>query len=294
MASLVLNVPYGGVFMPPAVIKHLGFATEELGWENFRLADPLLLQVLTQASQGTTLNGSLGEKVIPKRTLISYRFSPLVADPLGTLAQELGDKEATGPSFISLSTMGKPISPWKDQEGEFIIKKSVEPYLAELENSCRKGLEEDTLVLLISFRSYASKPWNYENERRYPRPQIAIGTHSEKKSPKGLAEFLGKTFKVFNFWPELNWPHKGAFLPQDLLALPRLFAVNISFRKDLYMNEQTGKLAPSAESFTRVLMTIFSLLDQELDTVIKIRKRRKYPPKPPKAPSNVIKLKNED
>jgi hypothetical protein len=190
--------------------------------------------------------------------------------------------------------MGKPFVPWKEDQGEFIFQKSAIPYLIELVTKCREHLDESSLVLLINFRSYASKPWNYENERRYPRPQLSIGTHSEKKSPKGLAEFLGKTFKVFNFWPELGWPHKGAFLPSELAAFPRLFVVNLSFRRDLYMNEETGKLSKGSESLTRVLMTVFSLLEQELDSVIKIRQRRKNPPKAPKPVSNVIKMKGND
>jgi hypothetical protein len=38
----------------------------------------------------------------------------------------------------------------------------------------------------------------------------------------------------------------------------------------------------------RILKTAFNLMEQELDTVIKVRKLRKYPPKPP---SSVIKAK---
>jgi hypothetical protein len=62
---------------------------------------------------------------------------------------------------------------------------------------------------------------------------------------------------------------------------PRLLALGASFRRDLYMDESTGRLTSGHMSFVRVLRTVFSLLEEELETVVKIRFRRKHPPKPP-------------
>jgi hypothetical protein len=274
--------------MPPAVAKRLALKTEELGWENFRLADPCLLQVVSKASEESVIKGKIGEKTLPKRTLVSYSFSPLVSDPLGLLASELGEATVANPAFLTKSTMGNPLNTWKPEEEELILKKSSLPYLAEIKERCQELLDKDTLVLLLNIRSFATRPWNYEINRKFPRPQLNIGTLDESKTPQGLASFIGKTFKIFNFWPELNWPHTGTYVPPELIDSPRLLAVSLSFRRDLYMNESTGRLDKGANSLIRILKTVFGLLEQELNQVIKIRHRRKNPPKPP---SMVIKAK---
>jgi hypothetical protein len=228
----------------------------------------------------------LPDKQYRPRPLISYSFSPLVADPIGFLALELGNGELSSPAFLNQSSFGKPLPNWTKEEQNFILSKSALPFLNELKEKCHSLLQQDNLVLLITLRSFPSKPWNFENNRRYPRPQLNIGILNETKTPGGLASFIGKTFRVFNFWPELNWPHPGAYLPQELFQSPRLFACGLSFRRDLYMDESTGRLHSGAESLARVLKSVFALLEEELENVVEIRIRRKYPPKPP---SNVIK-----
>jgi hypothetical protein len=277
-----VNVPYGGLFLPPALLKRLELKPDELGWENYRLADPCLLNVAARACSPGRLEGALGEKEFPARALVSYSFSPLVADPLGFLASEMeGEEPVPGPAVLPKSSGGKPLRPWAPEEREVIFRKSALPYLAEIRDRCRERLDRDSLVLVLTLRSYAGKPWNYEKERRYPRPQLNIGRLDERKTPKGLGEFLGRTFKTFNLWPELDWPHRSAYAPPELSASPRLLCCSLSFRRDLYMDEATGKLSAGAEPLVRILRTVFGLLEEQLETVIKVRYRRKHPPKPP-------------
>ena len=291
MASLILNIPYGGLQMPPMVQKRLALNTEELGWEHFRLTDPCLLKAVSEAAGGAVLKGFLGSKPIPERTLVAYRYSPLVSDPLGFLAASLSGGEPRSPEFIRTGSSGKDFQPWSPEERETVLKNSALPYLSEIKDKCLELLGSDTLVLLLTLRSFSSKPWNYEADRRYPRPQVSIGSGDEQKTPSGLASFIGRTFRTFGMWPELNWPHSGAWAPEGLQRLPRLFAANLSFRRDLFMDEAAGRLSPNYESFVRILRTIFTLLEEELETVVKIRWRRKHPPKPP---SMVIKSGKND
>jgi hypothetical protein len=314
LASIVVNVPYGGLFMPPAILKRLPLKPEELGWEHFRLADPCLLNVLARACEPATLEGRLGTKALPRRTLVSYAFSPLVADPLGFLAAEVAagaggaarkvggppgegggrggapeaggggpspDPPPAGPAVIPVTTSGGPLFGWTEEEKAVVFRKSALPYLAEIRDRVRERLDRDSLVLLLTVRSYAGKPWNYERERRYPRPQLNIGSLDGWRTPIGLAEFIGRTFKTFGLWPELDWPHRSAYAPPELAGSRRLFCCSASFRRDLYMDEATGRLSAGFEGLVRILRTVFSLLEEELEQVVKVRYRRRHPPKPP-------------
>jgi hypothetical protein len=267
--------------MPKGVQKRLNLKPEELGWENFRLTDPCLLELITKAAQGGELTGFLGKKSLPQRDLVAYRYSPLVSDPLGYLSAQLQNGDKGSPQFIRTSTQGQDFPSLSPEEEDLILKKSSLSYLSELRDACVKALDTGTLVLLLTLRSYSSRPWNYETDRRYPRPQLCIGGNVEERTPHGLASFIGRTFRIFNFWPELNWPHDSAFVPEGLRNQPRLFAACLSFRRDLYMDEKTGRLAPGHSSLIRILRTVFSLLEEELESVLRIRYRRKHPPKPP-------------
>ncbi|MDR2200136.1 MAG: N-formylglutamate amidohydrolase [Deltaproteobacteria bacterium] len=280
LASLVLNVPYGGVFVPPLVERRLGLSLEEIGWENFRLADPCLLQVIGAAAEKGVVKGFLGEKSLPERRLVAYKYSPLVADPLGFLSGALNGTEEGG-RFINRGSTGKDFPPWPPEAEAGILKKSALPYLEELKKASLELLDRDTLVLILTLRSYSSRPWDYESDRRYPRPQVCVGSAGDGKSPAGLLSFIGRAFRTFNIWPEPDWPHRGVHVPESLGESPRLFAAALSFRRDLYMDESTGRLIKGYGSLVRVLRTIFSLLEEELETVLKIRYRRKHPPKPP-------------
>jgi hypothetical protein len=177
LSSLVLNVPYGGLFTPPAVQKRLELTTEQLGWEHFRLADPCLLKVVEEAAKEAVVEGFLGKKPLRERTLAASAFSPLVSDPLGFLAEALSTEAERGerPQFIPRTTDGRDYKPWTPEEAQTILKRSAQPYLEDILDKCRGRLEEDSLVLLLTIRSYSSRPWNYETERRYPRPQVCVG-----------------------------------------------------------------------------------------------------------------------
>ncbi|MDR1036074.1 MAG: N-formylglutamate amidohydrolase [Deltaproteobacteria bacterium] len=186
-----------------------------------------------------------------------------------------------GPAIISRSTGDRPLFDWTDPERETILRKSAVPYLAEIRDRCGELLDRGSLVLLLTARSFASAPWDYESDRRYPRPQLGIGAMDGKRTPRGLAEFIGRTFKAFGLWPELDRPHRGAWAPPEHAGSPRLLCCTVSFRRDLYMDERTGRLLEGAGALSRVLRTVFGLLEDELDQVVKVRYRRRHPPKPP-------------
>jgi hypothetical protein len=289
LATLVITVPYGGLSMPPMVRRRLSLSPEELGWENFRLADPCLLRVASEAAAGAILEGSLGKKEIPPRPLVRYGFSPLVSDPMGFLASPQDRDQHGRPGFIAHAASGRPFAPWGPDELRAIQERSSLPYLREIEDSCLKCLAEGTLVLLLTLRSFPSRPQPKDPDRRYPRPQVSVGGHDGAKTPGGLASFIGRALRALGLWPELGWPLPGAYVPEGLRGHPRLFAAGLSFRRDLYMDETCGRLLPGHGALVRLLRTLFSLLEEELETVLRIRYLRRHPPKPP---SMVIKSGN--
>jgi hypothetical protein len=282
VAGLVINVPYGALAIPPAVQKRLPLDQSDIRGEHWRLCDPFLLEIFKQASQGDAKRGPW--------PLVSFPWSPLVADPLGLIAVELGQarQDHRGPALLTKTTTDKAMPEWGESDRKFLMEKTVAPYAADLEAKCLAQLKDQHLVALITVRSFGSEPQTFERDRRRPRPQITLGA-SDDHTPDGLPILAGEIFRTLGFWPQLNWPVSGAVVPRELRGQPRLKALGLYLRRDLYLDERTGRLKENHEAVTRVLRTFFSLLCQELDRVAKIRIQRAFPPQ---QSSNIIKAHN--
>jgi hypothetical protein len=277
LAGVIVNVPYGGLALPPPILKRLGLGDDALRREHWRLTDPFLLDLARRSVQED------GKR--PERPLTAYRWSPLAADPLGLLAMELGQAEAPGPALLTRDTEGTLLPGWSEAERVLIFERTASPYLAEVEQACQEMLDRENLAALVTMRSYPSSPQKHEPDRRRPRPQVALGSDGDC-TPEGLAKLAGTIFRALGWWPQLNWPLVGAAIPPTLSGRPRLKALGLFLRRDLYLDERTGHGLPSVDGAVRVLKTFFSLLAQELDRVAKVKLLRAFPHK---APSNVIK-----
>ncbi|MDR2442714.1 MAG: N-formylglutamate amidohydrolase [Deltaproteobacteria bacterium] len=278
MASLVITVPYGATFVPGPISRRLGLTDgRDLGREHWYLTDPIILNLAAKMLYR-------GQDK-PPRPFVPFRFSPLVIDPLGLLSSELSGSQPNGPNFLSNFTTGAKFPVYSEDERQIIINQAVKPYFEQLEAACSNELANNNLVALITLRSFATVPQPHERDRRLPRPQVSLGSNSQH-SPEGLVTLAGTIFRALGLWPQLNWPLISADPPGPLAAQVRLKTLSLGLRRDLYMDEKTGKLKDTAEGLVRVLSIFFDLLEQELDRVANIRLRRAFPPK---KPSNIIK-----
>jgi hypothetical protein len=288
-------VPYGSPFLPKAIHKRLTLTEEDLRWENWRLTDPFLLELVRQAvhpeykvpplSRDLVKRDQNAPHALPTSVVINYPYSPLVADPLGLVARELGQTEALGPFILHSGSLAKTLPVWTPSEREFILTQCVKPYFQSLEEAARSLLAQEPLVLIVTIRFFPGRPFKHDHKET-PRPQVNLGFFAEKGSPKGLITLAGHIFRRFGLWTELDYPLAGTWIPPDLAAHPRLKTLGLALRRDLYLDENLAKVKPSAGSLTRVLRAFFVLLGQELDRVYQVRLLRAFPPKPP---SNVIK-----
>jgi hypothetical protein len=257
--------------MPQAVVRRLGLSPEDLRREHWRLTDPHLLEIAAPALD----RGPSG----PSRPLVAYKYSPLVADPMGLLFAEMGLGEPSAPAFLSRDTAGKPLPGWSEADRALIAERSVAPWLAELEEACRGQLQSESLAALVTLRSFSTDPGLHEKDRRRPRPQICLGA-SASHTPEGLAFLAGTIFRALGLWPQLGWPLAAAEPPPALAALGRLKVLSLGLRRDLYLDERTGRIKEDGRAaLARVLRIFFNLLAQELDRVAQLRLRRAFPPK---------------
>jgi hypothetical protein len=297
LAGLILNAPYGFPFLPKAIHKRLSLTPEDLRWENWRLTDPFLLDLVQKAvqpeGQTSPLSRDLVKKdqnsphALPTSLVVSYPYSPLVADPLGLIARELGQTETLGPFILTHGSLEKSLPVWSESEREFIFSRCVKPYFQSLEDAAKTLLATEPLVLIVTIRFFAARPFKLDH-RENPRPQVNLGFFEESASPKGLIALAGHIFRRFGLWTELDYPLVGSWIPDSLVGKPRIKTLGLALRRDLYLDETLATVKPAAGSLIRILRAFFVLLGQELDRVYQARLLRAFPPKPP---SNVIKAK---
>ncbi len=272
MTGIVINLPYGSGTVPPALLKRLPFSGDEWRLEHWRLIDPHLAALVREAS----VYQRRSKKI--RRQVVDYPVSPLVADPWGLWAEELGESASPagpppGPAIIPRSTSGKSIA-WREKDRELIFGRTVWPFYGRLEKAVEEALIDSPLVLVLTIRSFSSIPFKFEKNQKYPRPQVSITTDL-RATPEGLARLAGNSFQAFRWWPERNWPYpRGACFTPVLRKRPRVKALGLGLNRNLYMDEKSGRLFSGAKGVVRVLTSVFNLLDQELARVARVRIER--------------------
>lgn len=281
MSGVVINLPYAGSSLPPAVASRLGLTPDELRLEHWRLTDPILADIVRKAAL-IERRGRAAE-----RPLIINGWSPLTADPWGLWAAELAAAEgqdfrpedlAGRPAILPCTTAGQAIK-WNGKDLEIILSRSAYPFHEQIEQAARDFLACAPLVLIVTVRSFTSMPLGFEASKKYPRPQVCVST-SPGLTPGGLAGLAGNTFRICRWWPELNWPHRfGACVPRGLVGSPRVRSLGLSLSRSLYMDERSGRKKETADGISRVLATLFNLFDEELVRVAGLRLNRMIKPK---------------
>ncbi|MDR2947469.1 MAG: N-formylglutamate amidohydrolase, partial [Candidatus Adiutrix sp.] len=219
MPGIIINLPYTAGNVPPPLAKRLELSPEDWQLEHWRLIDPHLARVVREAAVSKGRDG-----VEAARPVIAYPFSPVVADPWGLWAAELGQAGPPSPprpDILPKTTAGRALQ-WSPRDRELIFGRTVLPFYQQIEEAAARLLADSPLVLILTLRSHGSHPLKFEVSHQYPRPQVAVGS-TAGLTPEGLANLAGNTFRAFRWWPELNWPHGGGdCLPPALAGRPRV------------------------------------------------------------------------
>lgn len=128
-------------------------------------------------------------------------------------------------------------------EKEQLLRRYYDPHHAELEERVAATLTAYGRALIIDCHSYPSQPLKYERCAGLPesRPEVCIGT-DDFHTPKVLSDGLMSAFNDQGFDVQLNRPFAGAMVPTSRYRTDsRVFAVMIEVRRDLYLEEQTGR-----------------------------------------------------
>ena len=135
----------------------------------------------------------------------------------------------------------------KPSEREALLDRYYRPYRKELTAAVRPPQRikyrptEKGSSLIIDAHSFPSQALPYEKNRSLRRPEICIGTDSFH-TPDYLRTIAVNLFTDAGFKVALDEPFGGSLVPAAFYQRePRVSTVMVEVRRDLYMNELTGK-----------------------------------------------------
>lgn len=114
-------------------------------------------------------------------------------------------------------------------------------------------------AVIIDVHSYPTAPLPYELHGSGPRPPICLGTDAFHTPPELLAQ-AEKAFAGFG-GTGINSPFAGTYVPLKHYGTdPRVSALVIEIRRDVYMSEPGGPAGPGLTALASALATLVAAL----------------------------------
>ncbi|MDX1605362.1 MAG: N-formylglutamate amidohydrolase [Candidatus Competibacterales bacterium] len=193
----------------------------------------------------------------PERDIV-FPVSPLVIDAIGP---EDGHGDAGAGVIPTRAQDGRPLrQPPTDATREFLLARYYRPHHERLTGLIERDLGRYGQALLLNGHSFASQPFPGETDPRPHRPEICIGTDAFH-TPEVLRDKAVRAFLEQGFVIALDRPLAGTFVPFRYRQRDRrVAALTIGVRRDLYMDETTGRQRVDFDAFLARLAAILGRL----------------------------------
>lgn len=245
----IVHVPHNSTEIPEAVRDQFILSDLELQNELLKMTDHHTLELFTRS--------------LPTEQVVEAKVSRLVVDVerFEDDAQEVMTARGMGVIYTKRHD-GQPMRRnVSNDEREQLLAEWYRPHHLALTAVVDKSIQRYGKALVIDAHSFPLLPLPYELDHKASRPEICIGAdefHTPERLLNAMADsFIGAGFKV-----GINTPFSGAIVPASHYQLdPRVLAVMIEVRRDLYMNEETG--LPSTD-FGRIATEIQACISSSI------------------------------
>lgn len=241
---MILHIPHASVIIPPD--ERASLVPDDRALER---------ELLTSTDWFTDeLFAFAGER------RVVFPVSRLVVDPERFVDDEAEPMAARGRGVIYTRTVeGAPLRhPLSAKDRERLLDTYYRPHHRRFEDAVSGELEREGRVLIVDCHSFPSVPTLIDQHRDPPvRPQFCLGTddyHTPEKLTKRARDYLTKC----GYEVAINIPFSGTIVPLSRYRRdPRVQSIMIEVRRDLYIDEKTGK---KNLRYKQVRQTIVKLL----------------------------------
>ena len=242
---LVVHVPHSATNIPPDVRETLCLDEHVLqrellcltDWYTDRLFSPVL-----------DLGG----------TLFVNRLSRLVFDPerFPDDRQEVMAAKGMGAVYTRTSDGRALRKPMSREQRTSLMEVYFNPYATAFADLVSQVLDRHGRCLILDGHSFPSVPLPCELDQQPDRPGICLGT-DEFHTPESLISGIRNICEAHGLYADLDRPFSGTYVPlQYWRADARVNSVMIEIRRDLYMDEWTGKEMAGLDHIRKLVLKI--------------------------------------
>ncbi|GAB2447109.1 N-formylglutamate amidohydrolase [Nocardia tengchongensis] len=244
-SPVVLHVPHSARAIPARVRAELLLDDRALERE---------LDAITDAH--TARLAAVAAEVSPTRPWqFVNRLSRLVVDP-ERFPDEREEMLAAGMGAVYTATTDRMALRRPDFDPAPLLDRYFHPYALAMTDLVAERLSAVGRVLIIDVHSYPAQRLPYELHGDGPRPPICLGVDAFH-TPPDLVEHAAGVFADFGVG--VNSPFAGAYVPLDFYGRePRVTALMVEIRRDLYMAEPGGPAGPGLDRLAAVLAALIA------------------------------------
>jgi N-formylglutamate deformylase len=226
---LVIHVPHASTHIPADIRRTFQLDDAELERELLALTDHYVDEIVAPLA-------TLGA------TIIRHQVSRLVCDP--ERYPHDPDECMAGIGMGAVYTMTseshrlRPAG-WTASDRETVMQTQYWPHTNAMTAAVTATLALHDKCYILDAHSFPTSPLSFEDPS-LPRPQICLG-HNRSNTLDPWLELWEHESRSRHFTVTRNTPFAGSYIPLPYLNDFRVQTMMIEFRRDLYMNEATGK-----------------------------------------------------
>lgn len=229
---IVFHLPHDATDIPSEVRDQFVLSNEQLRFEVLKMTDHHTLALYAgDVPAQQIVRAPVSRLVVDMERFTDDAHEPMAARGMGVVYQKT---HAQTPLRRSLN----------EGERSALLSRWYYPHHAALYRAVERSLSAFGRCTVLDCHSYPEHALTYEVDQTAVRPQICIGTDAFH-TPPALATEMVHAFRGAGLTVALNTPFSGALVPLAYYAKePRVSAVMIEVRRDLYMDEASAAPLP--------------------------------------------------
>ncbi|MEU8675093.1 N-formylglutamate amidohydrolase [Streptomyces sp. NPDC048560] len=247
-SPVLLHVPHASRVIPAEVRAGILLDDEALERESDHITDSHTAELAARAAKASP--------VAPWQFVNG--LSRLVVDP-ERFPDDREEMLAAGMGAVYTHTTHRERLRASGTDAQPLIDRYFHPYAEAMTAAVDARLAATGSAVVIDVHSYPTAPLPYELHGAGPRPPICLGTDAFHTPPWLLAA-AGKAFAGFG-GTGLNSPFPGTYVPlKHYREDPRVTALMIEIRRDVYMREPGGPAGPGLTTLAAALAALVEAL----------------------------------
>ena len=226
--TFIFHIPHCSFDIPSKYLSDFAVSAEKLEAEKIKMTDSYTDELFVDCVTDTDT-----QIIFPvSRLLVDVeRFSEDAQEPMAEIGMGMLYRSCHDLSQLRAS----------NAFGEELKKAYYDQHHKAFTALVDEQLQNFGEVLIIDCHSFPAKPWPYERNQIGNRPEICIGTDAFHTTTE-MEVRLANAFRQQGFDVDIDTPFSGSIVPMKFYQKDeRVKSIMVEVRRDLYMDEVTGK-----------------------------------------------------